>query len=201
MKAKIEHHRYFASRCGFSEIFFVLLRVHRYSEYMSLGEEPSWDSLPDHLKTSRLAHAVCPEGAAEAEHGLEKIIFWGRFGFFSLSCSQLGAFLWRKFGEQLKGMSDAEVLAWMTHMNFRDHAAFEEMNDQGVLHFVRAALLKLDDYSARYIRSHDYPAMCETSGITPGVTPQEQIEQARKFFRTNDVLVSILPELLEEKED
>lgn len=168
---------------------------------MSSAEEPSWESLPPHLRTSKLAHAICPEGAQEASDSLEKIIFWGRFGFFSLSRSGLGAFLWRMFGEQLNGKSDAEVLAWMTHMNFRDHAAFEEMSDQDVMHFVRDALSKLDSYSARYIRSHDYHAACEASGITPGVTSQEQIEQARKLFRTNDVLAAILPDLLKEKED
>ena len=168
---------------------------------MSPGEEPSWDSLPDHLKTSKLAHAICPQGAQAAEHDLEEVLFFGRYAFFGFSRAELGAYLWKKFGEQLNGMSDAEVLAWMKHMNFRDHAAFDEMGDDETVQFIRQTSAALDGYAVRYVHSHDFPAACDQNGIVPGSTIEEKITQARRLFRENTELVSILPSLLEEEKD
>jgi len=166
---------------------------------MSSIEEPSWESLPPHLRTSKLAFAICPHGAEAAEHDLEKVLFWGRFAFHGFSREQLGAYLWRKFGEQLSTMPDAALLSWLKKMEFRDHAAFDGMSDDDVVRYIRESANELDDYAARYAGSDDFPSACDQMDIQPSTDVRERIMQARRIFHEDPVLASLLPNLLEKK--
>lgn len=87
----------------FARISFDLAGVQRYVDGMSSDGEPAWESLPPQLRTSQLAHAICPEGAADAADNLDTRLFWGRVVFHNFSQAELSAYLWRKWGEQLRG--------------------------------------------------------------------------------------------------
>ncbi len=163
---------------------------------MSTEGEPSWDSLPDHLKTSKLAHAICPEQAADAEVDLETRLFWGRFAFHGFSREELGAYIWRKWGPQLSAQSDAVALAWLDHMGFREHAAFDGMADDAVLQFLRSSSGSLDDYVDRYSRSGDFHIARQQAGLEPRTEVAEQIAQARQLMCEDPTLQSVLPSLL-----
>lgn len=163
---------------------------------MSSGEEIPWESLPPQLRTSKLAKAICPKGAADAEQDLEKIMFWGRYGFHSLSQTELGAWLWIHYGQQLQAMQDAELLEWLRHMNFLDHSAFEGMEDGTVVQFIRKSSIVLEDFIVRYPSCDDFPHACEAMGIEPSDSVKGRIELARKLVGENRVLREILPGLL-----
>lgn len=164
---------------------------------MSSGEKPSWDSLPDHLKTSQLAYAIDPEGAHAAADNLDERLFLGRAMFHGFSRAEMGAYLWRKFGQQSAAMSDADLLTWLQKMDFRGHAAFDGMEDNDVVRFLRQSAGVLDDSVVRYTHSADFPIVCRQAGVEPGSRVEKQIELARRFFCEDPVLSSFLPDLLE----
>lgn len=160
-------------------------------------KERDWDSLPEHLKTSRLAYTICPQGAADAADALDTLIFWGRYGFFNLDLHQVGAFLWRKFGEEMQARTDDELLAWMRHMGFRDHAAFDGMSDDEVIQTIRRNEQIMAGHMNRYPRSHDFSVAFQNAGMTPSQDPETLRAQIRTLFRTDAELNAIIPEMLE----
>jgi len=163
---------------------------------MSSDGEPAWESLPPQLRTSQLAHAICPEGAADAADNLDTRLFWGRFEFHSLSLPQIGAYLWSRFGEQMQAQSDEELLAWLQHMEFRDHVAFETMSDAEVIQVIRRNEQILGDYVDRYPRCDDFSVAFQNANMTPSPDPAVLRGQIRKLFCEDPELRAILPEMI-----
>ncbi|MFA5273729.1 MAG: hypothetical protein WC353_06255 [Candidatus Peribacter sp.] len=163
---------------------------------MSTDGEPSFDSLPDHLKTSKLAYAIDPEGAADAADNLQERLFWGRVVFHNFSQAELSVYLWRKWGEQLRGWSDAEVLAWLKAMDFRDHSTFDGMGDQDVIQLIRKNDAVLASYAERYADSGDFAVVCRQAGMEPSDNIEKRRVQARRFLCEDPLLKSLLSELL-----
>ena len=164
---------------------------------MSTEGEPSWASLPDHLKTSRLAHAICPEQAAEAAHNLDERLFLGRDAFHGFSRAELGVYLWRKWGSQLSALPDEDARAWMRHMGFRDHGALEGMGDDEVVQLIRRNEAIIAHMIDRYPHSDDFHANIEESSSDPEVLRQ----QVRELFSRDPELRFALVAALEHPED
>ncbi|MDD5041585.1 MAG: hypothetical protein PHX87_03890 [Candidatus Peribacteraceae bacterium] len=164
---------------------------------MSSEREPSWSSLPPHLQTSKLAHAICPEGAAEAAHNFDETLFWGRYGFQNLSRAELGACIWSKWGSQLADWPDEQVLAWMKHMGFRDHDALEGMRDDEVIRLIRRNEAIVTHMIERYPRSDDFHANIGK----PSTDPEALRQQVRQVFAEDPELRFALVAALEHPED
>ncbi|MFH1443760.1 MAG: hypothetical protein ABIG34_00005 [Candidatus Peregrinibacteria bacterium] len=163
---------------------------------MSTEGEPLWDSLPDHLKTSKLAHAICPEQAEEAAHDLQEILFMGAWKFNMLSRAELGTYLWRGFGDQMAAMSDGELLAWMRHMDFCDHSAFEGMRDDEIIQFIRQNEAIVAGLIEQYPSRGDFRATINE----PSTDPEALRRQVRKLFSEDQELQCILVAVLEHPE-
>jgi len=165
---------------------------------MSSDGESAWESLPPQLKTSKLAYAIDPEGAADAADNLDTRLFWGRFKFHNLSLPQIGAYLWSNFGEQMQAQSDEELLTWLQHMEFRDHVAFETMSDAEVIQFVRTNEQILVGCMDRYPRSGDFTVAFANAGMTPSQDPTALRGQIRTLFSKDPELRAILPEMIQQ---
>jgi len=163
---------------------------------MSSDGEPAWESLPPQLKTSKLAYAIDPEGATRAADNLQERLFWGRVVFHNFSQAELSAYLWRKWGEQLRGWSDAEVLAWLNAMDFRDHSAFDGMSDQEVIQLIRKNDVVMASYTERYANSGDFTVVCRQAGMEPSDNIEERRAQARRLLCEDPILKSLLSEIL-----
>jgi len=163
---------------------------------MSSDRESSWESLPPQLKTSKLAYAIDPEGAADAADNFDTRLFWGRYQFHSLSLPEVGAYLWGNFGEQMQAQSDEELLVWLKHMEFRDHVAFEAMNDAEVIQVIRTNEQILVGYMDRYPRCDDFTVAFANAGMTPSQDPTALRGQIRTLFSKDPELRAILPEMI-----
>lgn len=120
----------------------------------------------------------------------------GALKFNMLSRAELGAYLWRRFGNQIQAMSDAGLLAWIKHMGFREHDAFEGMQDAEVVRLLRRNEELIARQIARYPRSDDFKATIDS----PSADPDELVQQIRKLFREDQIFNFVLVAALEHPE-
>lgn len=96
----------------------------------------------------------------------------------------------------MQAQSDEELLAWLQHMEFRDHVAFETMSDAEVIQVIRRNEQILGDYVDRYPRCDDFSVAFQNANMTPSPDPAVLRGQIRKLFCEDPELRAILPEMI-----